>query len=72
MYTDITQYKLRYELWSLDNSSYLEHFYREYINDEFTRFLSLTGEALDLDSEFQFCTHVAIDLSPDLIPDWLK
>ena len=72
MYTDITQYKLRYELWSLDNSSYLEHFYREFINDEFTRFVDLTGQTVDLGDDFIICTRIAIDLSPDLIPDWLK
>lgn len=72
MYRDITQYSLRYELWSLDNSSYLENFYKEFINNEFTRFVSLKGQTIDLADEFLFCTQIAIDLSPDLIPCWLK
>ena len=72
MYTDITQYTLRYELWSLDNSSYLENFYMEFVNDEFTRFISLDNQTIDLAYEFDVCTRIPIDLSPDLIPDWLK
>ena len=72
MINDITHYKLRYELWSLDNSSYLEHFYREFINDEFIRFVDLKGQTVDLADDFHICTNIAIDLSPDLIPDWLK
>ena len=72
MYTDITQYTLRYELWSLDNSSYLENFYKEFVNDEFTRFVSLDNKTIDLADDFLICTQIAIDLSPDLIPCWLK
>lgn len=72
MYTDITQYTLRYELWSLDNSSYLENFYKEFVNDEFIRFVSLEGRTIDLGDDFIICTQIAIDLSPDLIPCWLK
>ncbi len=72
MFNDITQYTLRYELWSLDNSSYLETFYREFVNDEFTRFVSLNGQTIDLSYEFDICTRIPIDLSPDLTPDWLK
>ena len=72
MYTDITKYSLRYELWSLDNSSYLENFYREFINEEFIRFVSLEGHTIDLADDFIICTRVALDLSPDLIPCWLK
>lgn len=72
MYTDITQYTLRYELWSLDNSSYLENFYMEFVNDEFTRFVSLDNKTIDLAYEFDICTRIPIDLSPDLIPCWLK
>ena len=72
MYTDITQYTLRYELWSLDNSSYLENFYKEFVNDEFTRFISLDNKTIDLAYEFDICTRIPINLSPDLIPSWLK
>ena len=72
MLNDITQYTLRYELWSLDNSSYLENFYKEFINDEFTRFVSLNGQTIDLGDDFIICTQIALDLSPDLTPDWLK
>lgn len=72
MINDITQYKIRYELWALDNSSYLNTFYIEFINDEIVRFLSLTGEVLDLAYEFQICTRILIDLSPDLTPEWLN
>lgn len=72
MYTDITQYTLRYELWALDNSSYTENFYKEFINNEFTRFVNLKGQTIDLADDFLFCTQIAIDLSPDLIPCWLK
>jgi hypothetical protein len=72
MYTDITQYTLRYELWSLDNSSYLENFYKEFVNDEFIRFVSLDNKTIDLADDFLICTQIAIDLSPDLIPCWLK
>ena len=72
MFNDITQYTLRYELWSLDNSSYLENFYKEFVNDEFTRFVSLNGQTIDLSDDFIICTQIALDLSSDLTPDWLK
>lgn len=72
MINDISQYKLRYELWSLDNSSYPENFYMEFANEDFIRFVSLTGETVDLANDFSFCTHIAIDLSPDLTPEWLN
>lgn len=71
MINDITQYTLRYELWSLDNSSYLNNFYIEFINDEIVRFLSLTGNVLDLAYEFQICTRIPIDVSIGLTPEWL-
>jgi hypothetical protein len=72
MINDITQNVLRYELWALDNSSYQENFYQEFINEDFVRFVSLTGETIDLGTDFIICTRIAIDLSPDLTPDWLK
>lgn len=72
MLNNITQHDLRYELFALDNSSYLENFYVEYVNDEIVRFLSLTGEVLDLADDFNICTRIAIDLSPELLPHWLK
>ena len=72
MFNDINQYILRYELWSLDNSSYLENFYKEFINEEFVRFVSLSGETINAGDEFYICTQIPLDLTPDLIPDWLK
>jgi len=72
MINDITQYTLRYELWGLDNSSYLENFYMEFTNEDFVRFTNLLGETIDLAYEFQICTRIPIDISPNLIPDWLK
>ena len=72
MFNDITKYNLRYELWSLDNSSYIENFYKEFVNDEFTRFVNLSGQTVDLADDFIICTQISLDLSPDLTPDWLK
>lgn len=71
MINDITQYKIRYELWGLDNSSYLDKFYVEFLKDDIVNFFSLSGEVLNLSEEFQICTRIPIDLSPDLIPIWL-
>lgn len=68
MLNDITKYKVRYELYSLDN--YPENFFKEYLNDEYVRCANLKGQTINIEEELLVGNLTLIDNNPDLIPNW--
>lgn len=71
MINDIRHYFLRYELWSFTSADIETLFYKEYINEDLTRFALSDGNTLEI-AEVDLANSVLIDASEGLVPEWLR
>ena len=58
-------------MWSFTSAEVETLFYKEYINEELTRFTKSNGETIDI-SETDISNSILVDASEGLIPEWLR
>ena len=64
-------YSVRYELWSFTSFGNETLYYKEYINEELTRFAYIDGNTIDI-NEVDVSNSVLVDASEGLVPEWLR